>query len=131
MKLFSIAASLCLSVVVVTAVRADAYVGQAADSPAMVPQLSRSVGSPAYIEQMPAGARVRAPAAKRPRAKVASGNTGKGTTVVGKPATKLPAYPSVGSGAATELVAPEIDGFFPSVGRGTISRRQSIGQRPR
>lgn len=126
MKLRPVTAAFFLTVAFNMATSADVYADQMSGSPAVVPQLSQGGGSPAYIEQMPPGAKVRAPTAKRrPPAKPASGNTLKGPAVVGKPATALPAYPSVGTGAATELVAPNVDGFFPSVGLGTVSRRAS------
>ena len=96
-------------------------------SPAAIPQVSQGLASPAYINQMPAGSQLRAPVKHR---NAVSRKSAQNAAAVGASVqAKSPSYPSVGSGAATELVAPNIDSFFPSVGRGTISRKPSPGAR--
>lgn len=100
---------------------AESYVPQMSGSPAAVPQLSADQGSSAYIQQMPEGAKIRVPSAKRRQTQASRSGAAKNTAAVpGKAAART--FPSVGAGAATELVDPTIDNFFPSVGTGTVNR---------
>lgn len=100
---------------------AETRVNQITGNQSAVPQLSQGATGPAYIEQMPAGARPRpAPAPARSKKPAP---TARAAASVGKPGeNRREVFPSVGAGVAMVLVAPASDGRFPSVGFGTVNR---------